>query len=65
MPFRTTRGIITMLYEKENRLIVHQSPSSSIATYAYGLDGLKAVEEVDGTFTTIVWDGSDYLEGRN
>ena len=58
-------GITTMSYEKENRLSVHQSASASVATYQYGLDGLKAIENVDGAITTLVWDGSDYLQGRS
>jgi YD repeat-containing protein len=54
-------GQTTMVYDKENRLTLHQSPTGSVATYAYGLDGLKTTENVDGVLTTIVWDGSDYL----
>jgi hypothetical protein len=48
---------ITMSYDKENRLSVHQS-GASVATYAYSGDGLKRLELVDGVATTLVWDGS-------
>ena len=58
-------GITTMSYDKENRLVKHQSTANSVATYLYGLDGLRAVEDVDGGFTTLVWEGSDYLQGRS
>ena len=55
---------ITMSYDKENRLAVHQS-GASVATYTYAGDGLKRLELVDGAATTLVWDGSDYLQGRS
>lgn len=51
---------ITMSYDKENRLAVHQS-GASVATYAYSADGLKRMELVDGAATTILWDGTEYL----
>ena len=57
-------GVTTMQYDKESRLIVHQSSAGSVASYAYGLDGLKGTEQVDGVMTTLVWDGKDYLQGR-
>jgi YD repeat-containing protein len=53
-------SLITMLYDKENRLKVHES-GSSVATYTYRGDGLKRLELVDGTATTLIWDGADYL----
>jgi YD repeat-containing protein len=55
---------VTMSYDKENRLTVHQS-GSSVATYAYDGFGLKRVEYVDGALTTLIWDGTDYLQGRS
>ena len=55
---------VTMSYDKENRLTVHRS-GSSVATYAYDGIGLKRVEYVDGVRTTLVWDGTDYLQGRS
>jgi hypothetical protein len=51
---------ITMSYDKENRLAVHQSGAST-ATSTYSGDGLKRLELVNGVATTLVWDGSDYL----
>ena len=53
-------SLITMIYDKENRLKVHES-GSSVATYTYSGDGLKRLELVDGTATTLIWDGADYL----
>ena len=49
-----------MSYDKENRLKVHQSGSST-ATYTYDGDGMKRLELVDGAAATILWDGADYL----
>ena len=46
------------------RLPQHES-GSSFATYTYSGDGLKRLERVDGAATTLVWDGSDYLQGRS
>ena len=53
-----------MSYDKENRLKVHQSGSST-ATYTCDGDGMKRLEPVDGVRTTLVWDGTDYLQGRS
>lgn len=55
---------ITMIYDKENRLSIHEE-GSSVATYTYGGDGLKRLELVDGSLTTLVWDGDDYLGEAN
>lgn len=55
----------------ENRLEVHYEmvgkalPVLSVASYTYDGDGLKRRELVDGTPTTLIWDGSDYLHGRS
>jgi hypothetical protein len=35
-----------------------------LSTYAYDGDGLKRVEIVDGSATTLVWYGEDYRQGR-
>jgi hypothetical protein len=56
--------ITTMSYYFENRLKRHES-GASVATYLYSGDGLKRVEDVDGAYTTLVWDGQDYLQGRS
>jgi len=54
----------TMEYDKENRLVVVRDPSSgtlNVYTYTYSGDGLKRAEVACLTWTTLVWDGSDYL----
>jgi hypothetical protein len=56
--------LTTMGYDKENRLALHQQASST-ATYLYAADNMKRVENVDGAMTTLVWDGSSYLQGRS
>ncbi len=33
-------------------------------TYAYDSDGFKKVENVGGSLSTIIWDGTDYLQVR-
>ena len=53
-------SLITMSYDKENRLKVHQS-GASVATYGYDGGGLKRLELVDGVATTLLWDSIDYL----
>ena len=55
---------ITMGYDKENRLQRYED-GEKIATYLYDGDGLKRVELVNGVRTTIVWDGTDYLQIRS
>ena len=37
----------------------------TVATYTYSGDGLKRQEFVNGVSTTIVWDGTNYLQGRS
>ncbi len=54
----------TLSYEKENRLSRHEN-GGVIATYLYDGDGKKRVELVSGAYTTLVWDGEDYLQGRS
>ena len=53
-------GLTSMGWDKENRLVLHQQ-GGSIATYGYSGDNLKRTELVDGSLTTLVWDGSDHL----
>lgn len=36
-----------------------------ITSYLYYTDNMKAVENVSGALTTVIWDGSDYLQGRS
>ena len=57
-------SLVTMAYYSENRLRWHQFGASA-ATYTYDGDGKKRGEGVDGTTTTLVWDGDDYLQGRS
>ena len=51
-----------MQYDKENRLVLSQEAAQT-STYQYSGDGLKRVEIVSGAVTTLVWDGTDYLQG--
>jgi YD repeat-containing protein len=52
----------TMSYDKENRLSVFQEDAVTV-TYGYDSDGQKRTEN-SGALTTIVWDGTDYLQTR-
>ena len=38
---------------------------SNVVTYTYVADGLKRTEVTGNGTTTLVWDGSDYLQGRS
>jgi YD repeat-containing protein len=57
---------VEMFYDKENRLIRHAQDEVEDSIFTYDGDGLKRTEN-DGTaeVTTLVWDGSDYLQGRS
>ena len=55
---------VTMSYDNENRLAVHKD-GATVVSYTYGADGLKRTEVTGGGTTTLVWDGSDYLQGRS
>ncbi|MBL8067374.1 MAG: hypothetical protein JNM28_02910 [Armatimonadetes bacterium] len=55
---------ITMSYDKENRLDLDLD-SGARTTYTYSGDGLKRSEATGSGRTTIVWDGSEYLQGRD
>lgn len=57
-------GTVIMAYDKENRL-VNEMRNGTVATYTYSGDGLKRSSIVDGAVTTLVWDGSEYLQGRD
>lgn len=57
-------GLTTLAYDKENRLSTQAQPDGTSATYGYQPDNMKRIELVSGTLTTLVWDGSNYLEGR-
>jgi len=53
-----------MAYDFENRLVSYLAPGESV-TYTYSADGLKRLELVNGVATTLVWDGTNYLQGRS
>jgi hypothetical protein len=53
-----------MAYDKENRLSEHRQ-NEAVNTFLYDGDGLKLVEISGSTRTTLVWDGTDYLQGRD
>ncbi len=56
-------GLITMFYDKENRLANYWASGASVS-YTYSGDGLKRTEWSAGTPTTLVWDGQSYLQGK-
>ncbi len=55
---------VTMAYDKENRMTEYNDAGTR-TTYTYSGDGLKRSEKDGSGTTTLVWDGSDYLQGRN
>jgi YD repeat-containing protein len=57
-------GLTTMAYDWENRLSVHEN-GVAVASYLYYTDNMKAVENIGGVLTTVIWDGSSYLQGRS
>jgi hypothetical protein len=50
----------TITYDKENRMKTF-AEDTVVQTYTYDGDGQKRSENKNGTVTTIVWDGTDYL----
>jgi YD repeat-containing protein len=56
--------LVTLSYDKENRMARHQD-GATVVTYTYAADGLKRSEVAAGGTTTLVWDGTDYLQGRS
>ncbi len=59
-PNGTVAITTTMTYDMENRMKVLEHNGAK-TTYTYDGDGLKRSENVSGTVTTIIWDGSEYL----
>ena len=53
-----------MVYDKENRLAVHEQGSVK-STYSYDGDGLKRTEQVGSGITSLVWDSTEYLQARS
>ncbi len=43
------------------KLVLHRRV---VEIYTYNADSKKRLELVQGTATTLVWDGEDYLQGR-
>ncbi len=60
----TGGSAFTMGYENVNRLNF-QIAGSVRFTYTYDASGLKRYEDAPSGRTTIIWDGTDYLQGRN
>ena len=54
---------VSMSYDKENRLATYLASGTNVS-YTYAGDNLKRCEWNAGTPTTLVWDGQDYLQGR-
>ncbi|MBL8067376.1 MAG: hypothetical protein JNM28_02920 [Armatimonadetes bacterium] len=54
-------GIVTMSYDKENRMASIVDHNNQIATYTFSGDGLKRSESTASGVATLVWDGSEYL----
>ncbi len=61
---QTGANFVTMSYDQENRMTIHSS-GSVLNSFTYQPDGMKRTEQVGATTTTLVWDGPDYLQGRN
>ncbi len=51
-------GLTTMAYDWENRLSVHEN-GAAVASYLYYTDNMKAVENIGGALTTLIWDDFD------
>jgi hypothetical protein len=58
------KEITTMSYNKENRMLTSKA-GAAITTYSYGTNQMKATEQSGATTTTLIWDGSEYLQGRS
>jgi YD repeat-containing protein len=57
-------GFTTMAYDKEERLKQHEY-GTTVTNYLYYNDNMKAVENIAGVLTTLIWDGTNYLQGRS
>lgn len=56
--------LTTMSYDKENRMLT-STTGAARTTYSYGTNGMKASEQSGSSTTTLLWDGSEYLQGRS
>ncbi len=54
---------VTMTHDNMNRLVQYWD-GSTLTRYTYDGDGLKRTEQSGSTTTTLIWDGSEYLQGR-
>lgn len=62
----TAGQLTTNSYHGQNRLTKVLNPDGTISTYTYGGDGpRRSAQEPGKPVTTMVWDGSDYLQERN
>ncbi|MFO0044897.1 MAG: hypothetical protein ACK53G_05610 [Armatimonadota bacterium] len=50
----------TMSYDNVNRMATF-AEDATLNAYTYDSDGFKKVENVGGSLSTIIWDGTDYL----
>jgi hypothetical protein len=57
-------SLTTMQYDYENRLSSYENSSTAV-TYLYYTNNMKAIELVNGSTTSLIWDGTRYLQGRN
>ena len=53
----------TMSYDQENRLTA-EVDGSTFTSYTYEPGGMKRSEIAGSAITTLLWDSSDYLQGR-
>lgn len=59
---RVATGSSTTM-EASVRLAVY-AQAGLVTSYTYDGDGLKRSENTPSGFTTLIWDGSEYLQGR-
>lgn len=56
--------VTTMGYDKENRMLSSVT-EATFTTYTYGTNSMKFTEQLGMSITTLIWDGTDYLQGRS
>jgi hypothetical protein len=52
-----------MSYDKENWMATF-AEGATLNTYNYDSDGVKKVENVRRNLSSLIWDGTDYLQVR-
>ena len=56
----------TYVYDNENRLVTIVNADATRSSYTYDGDGLRrSKQEPGGSLTTMVWDGSEYLQAKS